>query len=86
MLLSNKADTTKEIMDKVKVIFENLPFFLKPGIIKNDVMNMKFDNGVKFHSQATSKRASIGFTIHWHNKWLLIVILIEKSHELLETL
>jgi len=64
MLLSNKLDTTKEIMDKIKVIFEGLPFFLKPGIIKNDVTNMKFDNGVKLHSQATTKRSGISFTIH----------------------
>lgn len=64
MLLANKLDTTKEIMDKIKVIFEGLPFFLKPGIVKNDVTNMKFDNGVKLHSQATTKRSGISFTIH----------------------
>ena len=64
LLLSNKGGTTKEILDKVKAIIENLPFFLKPGILKNDVMNMKFDNGCRMVGQSTTGKAGIGFTIH----------------------
>lgn len=64
MILSNKGDTTKEIIDKGKVIFENLPFFLKPGIIKWDVMSEKFDNGCRVVGQNTTKRSGISFTIH----------------------
>lgn len=64
MLLSNKGDTTKEILDKIKVIFENLPFFLKPGILKNDVMTMKFDNGCRIIAQNTTKRSGLSFTLH----------------------
>ena len=64
LILSNKGGTTKEILDKVKAIIENLPFFLKPGILKNDVMNMKFDNGCRMVGQSTTGKAGIGFTIH----------------------
>lgn len=64
MILSNKGDTTKEIIDKGKVIFENLPFFLKPGILKWDVMSEKFDNGCRVVGQNTTKRSGISFTIH----------------------
>ena len=64
LILSNKGATTREIVDKTKVIFENLPFFLKPGIIKNDVFNLKFDNECRIIAQTTTKKAGIGFTIH----------------------
>jgi hypothetical protein len=64
LILSNKGGTTKEILDKAKAIIENLPFFLKPGILKNDVMNMKFDNGCRIVGQSTTGKAGIGFTIH----------------------
>lgn len=64
LILSNKGTTTREIVDKSKTILENLPFFMKPGVLKNDVFNMKFDNGCRLIGQATTKNAGIGFTIH----------------------
>ena len=64
LVLSNKGATTTEILDKGKVILENLPFFMKPGIIKYDVFNSKFDNGCRIIGQTTTKKAAIGFTIH----------------------
>ena len=64
LLLANKSDTTKEIIDKAKVVLENLPFFMKPGIIKYDVMNVRCDNGCRLVGQSTTAKAGIGFTIH----------------------
>jgi hypothetical protein len=64
LLLANKSDTTKEIIDKAKVVIENLPFFMKPGILKYDVMNVKCDNGCRLVGQATTAKSGIGFTIH----------------------
>jgi len=64
LILSNKFETTKEIIDKAKVILEHLPFFLKPGILKYDVSNMKFDNGCRLVGQSTTAKAGISFTIH----------------------
>lgn len=64
LLLANKSDTTKEIIDKAKVVIENLPFFMKPGIIKYDVMNVRCDNGCRLVGQSTTAKAGIGFTIH----------------------
>lgn len=64
LLLANKSDTTKEIIDKAKVVVENLPFFMKPGIIKYDVMNVRCDNGCRLIGQSTTAKAGIGFTIH----------------------
>jgi hypothetical protein len=62
--MSNKGATTKEIMDKIKAIVEGLPFFLKPGVIKKDVMTMMFDNKCRIIGQNTTKTGGIGFTIH----------------------
>jgi hypothetical protein len=64
LLMSNKGATTKEIMDKIKAIMEGLPFFLKPGVNKKDVMSMIFDNRCRIIGQNTTKTGGIGFTIH----------------------
>jgi len=64
LVLSNKGATTREIIDKGKTILEHLPFFLKPGVLKWDVFNSKFDNGCRIIGQTTTKKAAIGFTIH----------------------
>jgi len=64
MIMANKGATTKEILMKAKHIYENLPFFLKPGILKKDVMEMRFDNGCRVIGQNTTKTGGISFTIH----------------------
>jgi len=64
MLLANKGATTREILDKIRAVVEGLPFFMKPGVIKKDVMSMKFDNECRIMGQNTTKNAGIGFTIH----------------------
>lgn len=64
MILANVGKTAAEILDKVKSVIKGLPFFLKPGIVTNNVMTMKFDNGCRIMCSATTKTAAIGFTIH----------------------
>ena len=44
LVLSNKGATTREILDKANVIIDHLPWFMKPGVLKNDVFNRKFRN------------------------------------------
>jgi hypothetical protein len=64
MIVANKMATTTEIVDKVKTIIKNLPFFIKPGVSSAGATGMRFDNGCRLYSQATTKTAAIGFTIH----------------------
>jgi hypothetical protein len=64
MVVANKLATTAEIVDKIKTVLKNLPFFMQPGIVTSAVTSMKFDNGNRLFSQATTKTAAIGFTIH----------------------
>ena len=63
-ILANKEKTAFEIVSKVTEVFKGLPFFLKPGIITAQAGGMKLDNGCQLFSQATTKTAQIGFTIH----------------------
>lgn len=64
LVVANIATTTKEVLDKIKSILENLPFFLKPGCVSNNVMSMKFDNGCRLIGRTTTKNTGIGFTIN----------------------
>jgi hypothetical protein len=63
-ILANKQDTAFEIVRKVIDVFKGLPFFLKPGIIHAGAGGMRLDNGCFLTSQATTKTAQIGYTIH----------------------
>lgn len=65
MILANVGSTAEELMDKIKSIVKGLPWFLKPGIIVNNVMSMRFDNGCRAIAKTTTKTSAIGFTIHF---------------------
>lgn len=65
MILANVGSTAEELMDKIKAIVKGLPWFLKPGMIVNNVMSMKFDNGCRAIAKTTTKTTAIGFTIHF---------------------
>lgn len=64
LMLGDIADTTKEIIDKVKNICENLPFFMKPGLLINNIMSLKFDNGCRIIGRSTTKKSAIGLSIN----------------------
>jgi hypothetical protein len=64
LVIANKMATTTEIVDKIRTVYKHLPFFLKPGVLSNGATGMRFDNGVRLFSQATTKTAAIGYTIH----------------------
>lgn len=64
MVLAHKMTTAREILDKIKKVLENLPFFMQPGCVATGAGSMRFDNGVNLYTQATTKSASLGFTIH----------------------
>lgn len=63
-VLANKQDTAIEIINKLTEVFRGLPFFLKPGVEAIGKKGIKLDNGCQIMAQATTKTATIGFTIH----------------------
>lgn len=65
MILANVGSTAEELMSKIKDIIRGLPWFLKPGMVVNNVMTMKFDNGCRAIGKTTTKTSAIGFTIHF---------------------
>lgn len=63
MIVANIRGTTVEIIDKIKNIYIQLPFFLKSGIKNWNQQSMIFENGCRIKSSARSKTPAIGFTI-----------------------
>lgn len=63
MIVANIKGTAVEIIDKIKNIYVQLPFFLKKGIITWNQQSVTFDNGCRIKSSARTKTPAIGFTI-----------------------
>jgi ribosomal protein L20A (L18A) len=63
MIVANIASTTIEIIDKIKSIYQQLPFFLKVGLKNWNQRTIIFENGCRIKSSARSKTPAIGFTI-----------------------
>lgn len=64
-ICANKEKTAKDVMSKVMDVIKNLPFFMKPGIIKWSSLECVFDNGCRIIAESTTPRSGIGFTIHY---------------------
>ena len=64
LIVANRAETMQEIIDKCEIIYRELPFFLKAGILVNNKRRMEFDNGCRIIGQATTPKPALGFTIH----------------------
>jgi hypothetical protein len=63
-VLANKMQGAIEIVDRIKVLMEGLPDFLKPGIKSYNKKSIEFENGCKIIAAATSPSAVRGLTIN----------------------
>ena len=64
MVVANKGDTAKEILNKMTDIFKGLPFFLKPGVRSVSKTAIRFENGCSLRCAATSDTPATGDTLH----------------------
>lgn len=64
LVLGNKRRTSVEILDKVKKIFYEIPYFLKPGVYKWNEGEIVLDNGCRCMAEATTINSGISFTFH----------------------
>lgn len=64
LTLGNKRKTAIEILDKLKKIFIELPFFLRPGVYKWNEGEVVLDNGCRCMAEATTVNSGISFTFH----------------------
>jgi len=65
LICSNKRKSAVEVVDKIKKIYSEIPFFLKPGIHKWNVAEIVMDNGCRIQAEATTINSGIGDTIHF---------------------
>ncbi len=62
-ILANKQSTAQSIVGDIKIAYEQLPAFMKPGVKKYDALTIEFDNGTTVFSRATSEDALRGESV-----------------------
>jgi len=65
LMVADNMTTTKEIMEKLRIILDNLPFFMKPGIIKINESSIRLDNDCRLVLRTTTKKSGIGMTVNF---------------------
>jgi hypothetical protein len=64
-ILANKEATAREILHRIKIMFENLPIWLKPGVVEWNKSSVELENGSKIITSATSSSAVRGQAINF---------------------
>lgn len=64
-ILANKAATSREILGRVQLIYENLPSWLQHGVTEWNKGSFVLENGSKILASATSSSAIRGFSINF---------------------
>jgi hypothetical protein len=59
-ILANKGTTAKELLDRFKTSYENLPRWLQQGVVEWNKFSVQLENGSKIISAATSSSAVRG--------------------------
>lgn len=63
LICSNKYKSAKEVVTKAKAIYEQIPYFLKPGVSKWNEAEVVMDNGCRILAETTTAKSGIGDTI-----------------------
>lgn len=63
-LLANKAAVAREILSRIQRMYENLPFWLQPGLTEWNKGSMSLDNGTVVMAAATSSDSIRGFSLN----------------------
>ena len=61
---SNKASSSKDILRRVKIMYEELPFYLKPGVVEYNKQSIEFENGSKIETAGTTEDTFRGRSIN----------------------
>jgi hypothetical protein len=64
VIVANKEDTAKEIFRRVKLAYEELPSWIKPGIEEWGQTSCKFSNGTRIWISTTTGSSARGTTIN----------------------
>lgn len=63
-ILANKAATAREILSRIQLAYENLPWFLQQGVVEWNKGNIELENGSKIFASSTSASAVRGMSIN----------------------
>jgi hypothetical protein len=63
-IVSNKESSAKMILQRIKRMYETLPMWLKPGVVRYQETGLQFDNGTRIVISATSPDAFRGESIN----------------------
>lgn len=64
LICANKFKTAKDILSRIKLGYEMLPAWLKPGIVTWNASSIEFSNGCKITAEATSESSGRGGSIN----------------------
>ena len=73
LLVANKEETAKEIFSRVRLAYENLPNFLKPGVTEYGKTAMGLANGSRISISTTSSDAGRGSSVN-------VLVIDELAH------
>jgi len=62
-ILANKGDQAQEIVSRIQLVIENLPFFMQPGVRIWNKRSMELGNGTRIFSAATSASSIRGRSV-----------------------
>lgn len=62
LIASKNNSHAIEIMDRIKYTYEELPMWLKPGVIFYNRHSIKFDNGSEIRSESTTEKTGRGLS------------------------
>lgn len=60
LICANKFKTAKQILGRIKMAYQMLPSWMKPGIITWNASSVQFSNGCKVTAEATSQSSGRG--------------------------
>ena len=64
LIISNKEDTSEEILQRIKLAYEEIPAFLKPAVAVWQGQTIKFANGSRIKISATSANSARGLSVN----------------------
>lgn len=64
LIISNKEDTSEEILQRIKLAYEEIPAFLKPAVTVWQGQTIKFANGSRIKISATSANSARGLSVN----------------------
>lgn len=78
-ILANKGDTAQEIVMRISLMLENMPFFLQPGMKVLNKGSLEFDNGSRILSASTSNNSIRGKSLDCVPDYTSVCVLLENN-------